>query len=121
MVLKSSDIKILRDKTGAGMMDCKKALEETSGNIEKAIEWLRKNGINTAQKKSSRDALDGLITVKVKKDSGIIIEINAETDFVARNEYFQEFCKQISEVALEKKISNIKINSPVLYLSYFCQ
>ncbi len=107
MVLKSSEIKILRDKTGAGMMDCKKALEETSGNIEKAIEWLRKNGINTAQKKLSRDASDGLITVKVKKDSGIIIEINAETDFVARNEYFQEFCKQISEVALEKKIRNI--------------
>ena len=78
-------IKELREKSGAGMMDCKKALDESDGNVEKAIEWLRKKGINTAQKKSARSASDGLITVKIADNKGIIIEVNAETDFVARN------------------------------------
>ena len=88
MNLSPAIIKELREKSGAGMMDCKKALDESGGDVEKAIEWLRKKGINTAQKKSSRSASDGLITVKIDEDKGIIIEVNAETDFVARNENF---------------------------------
>ena len=97
MTFTAADIKTLREKTGAGMMDCKKALSETDGTIESAIEWLRKNGINTAQKKSSRSATDGLINVSIDGNSGVIIEINAETDFVARNENFQKFCDGLSK------------------------
>ena len=104
----SEDIKELREKSGAGMMDCKKALSETNGNIEKAIEWLRKTGIDTAQKKSSRVASDGLITVKISESAGIILEINAETDFVARNENFQKFCDDISNTCIQKNIDNLE-------------
>jgi len=104
----SSTIKELREKSGAGMMDCKKALNESQGNVDKAIEWLRKKGINTAQKKSSRSALDGLVTIIVKDDIGIIIEINAETDFVARNENFQKFCDELAETCIENKVNNIQ-------------
>ena len=101
-------IRNLREKTGAGMMDCKNALEESNGDIEVAIQWLRKKGINTAEKKSSRDASDGLVTVMTRDNSGVIIEINSETDFVARNENFQEFCSQLSNLCLEKNISSIE-------------
>ncbi len=107
MTVTSKDIKLLRDKTGAGILDCKKALDETTGNIEKAIEWLRKKGINTAEKKSSRDALDGLITVDFNNNGGVVVEINAETDFVARNENFQKFCADISSLCLKKQINNL--------------
>ncbi len=103
----SEDIKELRDKSGAGMMDCKKALDESDGNVEKAIEWLRKKGINTAQKKSSRSASDGLVTVHIKDKEAVIVEINAETDFVARNEKFQTFCNNIADACLKNKTSNI--------------
>tara|TARA_B100000575_G_C23089198_1_gene627883 strand:- start:566 stop:1429 length:864 start_codon:yes stop_codon:yes gene_type:complete len=108
MKYSSEDIRKLRDKTGAGMMDCKKALDESDGNIENAVEWLRKKGINTAEKKSSRDASDGLITVQINDISGVIIEINSETDFVARNENFQEFCDLISNLCLEEKIDSVE-------------
>ena len=77
MVLSSQTIKELRDKSGAGMLDCKKALEESEGNVEKAIEWLRKKGINTANKKATRDASDGLITAKIKDGLAVMLEINA--------------------------------------------
>ena len=107
MKYSSEDIRELRHKTGAGMMDCKKALDESDGNIESAVEWLRKKGINTAEKKSSRDASDGLITVKTNKSSSIIIEINSETDFVARNENFQDFCDLISNLCLEQSIDSV--------------
>ena len=100
------DIKKLRNKTGAGMMDCKKALDETN-DIEKAVEWLRKKGINTAQKKSERSATDGLITIKIEDNTGVILEINSETDFVAKNEHFQEFCENISTLCVKNKIQNI--------------
>ena len=79
------------------MMDCKTALSEMNGDLEKAEEWLRKKGINTAQKKSARQATEGLISVAIKDSSGVIVEINSETDFVARNENFQKFCFDISE------------------------
>ena len=108
MNLTSSIIKELREKSGAGMMDCKKALEESDGNVEKAIEWLRKKGINTAQKKSSRSASDGLITVKIADNKGIIIEVNAETDFVARNENFQKFCDELALTGLKNEAENVE-------------
>ena len=108
MKYSSEDIRKLRDKTGAGMMDCKKALDESDGDIESAVEWLRKKGINTAEKKSARDATDGLITVQINDISGVIIETNSETDFVARNENFQEFCDLISNLCLKDKIDSVE-------------
>ena len=106
MSVKPENIKLLREKTGAGMMDCKSALNETDGDLERAEEWLRKKGINTAQKKSAREATEGLITISINDSSGVIIEINSETDFVARNENFQKFCKDITDLCLLKKIDN---------------
>ena len=85
----AAEVNKLRKSTGAGMMDCKKALDESNGDVNKAVEWLRKKGINTAQKKSSRSASDGLVTVNINEEAGVILEVNAETDFVARNENFQ--------------------------------
>ena len=106
MSVKPENIKLLREKTGAGMMDCKSALNETDGDLERAEEWLRKKGINTAQKKSAREASEGLITVSIKDSSGVITEINSETDFVARNENFQKFCLDITNLCLIKKIDD---------------
>ena len=101
------DIKKLRNKTGAGMMDCKRALDETK-DIEKAVDWLRKKGINTAQKKSERSATDGLVTIKIEDGTGVILEINSETDFVAKNEYFQEFCEVTSMLCVKNNIENLE-------------
>ena len=116
MSITSSDIKELRNKSGAGMMDCKKALDESNGNIEKAIEWLRKKGINTAQKKSSRSASDGLITIDIKNAEAVVIEVNSETDFVARNENFQNFCSVLSQTSLINKPKDVNelLNSNLL-------
>jgi elongation factor Ts len=94
-------VKDLRDKTGAGMMDCKAALVETNGDVESAIDWLRKKGLSKAAKKSSRVAAEGLIGVAVNGDAGALVEVNAETDFVARNDTFKEFVKRAAELALE--------------------
>ena len=107
MVLSSQTIKELRDKSGAGMLDCKKALEESEGNVEKAIEWLRKKGINTANKKATRDASDGLITAKIKDGLAVMLEINAETDFVAKNEVFTDFCENLSLTCLSNDVQDI--------------
>ena len=107
MVLSSQTIKELRDKSGAGMLDCKKALEESEGNVEKAIEWLRKKGINTANKKATRDASDGLITAKIKDGMAVMLEINAETDFVAKNEVFTDFCENLSLTCLSNDVQDI--------------
>ena len=91
-------VKDLRDKTGEGMMDCKKALNETNGNLEKAIEWLRKKGIASAEKKSGRVAAEGAIGSYIHTGSrvGVLLELNCETDFVARGEIFQSLLKDIS-------------------------
>ena len=91
-------VKDLRDKTGAGMMDCKKALNETNGNLEKAVEWLRKKGIASAEKKSGRVAAEGAIGSYIHTGSrvGVLLELNCETDFVARGEIFQSLLKDIS-------------------------
>ncbi len=103
MALSASIIKELREKSGAGMMDCKKALTETDGNMEKAIDWLRKQGLSAVAKKSGRVAAEGLIGVTINNNSGAIVEINSETDFVARNELFQNFVKTCSILALSSK------------------
>jgi elongation factor Ts len=100
MTLSASMVKELRQKSGAGMMDCKKALQETDGVMEKAVDWLRKNGLSAVAKKSGRVAAEGLIGITVKENFGAIIEINSETDFVARNELFQNFVSTCSELAL---------------------
>ena len=91
-------VKKLRETTGAGMMDCKKALTETSGDFEKAIDFLRKKGIETANKKSSREAKEGIIQTYIHQGSkiGVMVEINCETDFVARNEDFQQFSRDVA-------------------------
>ena len=94
-------VKELRDKTGVGMMDCKKALVETAGEIEDAVDWLRKKGLAAAAKKGGRIAADGLIGVAVEGRAGAMVEVNSETDFVARNEAFQDFVKTVAALALE--------------------
>ena len=101
MALSASMVKELREKSGAGMMDCKKALQETDCIMEEAVDWLRKNGLSAVAKKSGRVAAEGLIGVTVKESSGAIIEINSETDFVARNEIFQGFVRTCSELAID--------------------
>ena len=93
-------VKELRDATGAGMMDCKKALNEVGGDMEAAIDWLRKSGAMKAAKKASRAAADGLVGVAVAGNAGALVEVNAETDFVARNDEFKAFVKAASEIAL---------------------
>ncbi len=99
----SQMVKDLREKTGAGMMDCKKALAETSGDMEAAIDWLRKKGLSAAAKKSGRVAAEGLVGVATKGNAGAVVEINAETDFVARNVLFQDFVDHAAKLALEVK------------------
>jgi len=94
-------VKELRDKTGAGMMDCKKALVETGGNLEEAVDFLRKNGLAAAAKKSGRVASEGLIGVATKDGIGALVEINAETDFVARNDDFQSFVSTVAGIMLD--------------------
>ncbi|MCL2473703.1 MAG: translation elongation factor Ts [Alphaproteobacteria bacterium] len=93
-------VKELRDKTGAGMMDCKKALVEAGGDMEAAIDWLRKKGLSAAAKKAGRVAAEGLIAIAADAKKAAVVEINAETDFVARNDKFQEFCRNAAQTAL---------------------
>jgi elongation factor Ts len=93
-------VRDLREKTGAGMMDCKKALVEAAGDMEAAIDWLRKKGLSAAAKKSGRVAAEGLVAVASAPRTAAMVEVNAETDFVARNEHFQAFCAAVAELAL---------------------
>ncbi|MCC7271264.1 MAG: elongation factor Ts [Alphaproteobacteria bacterium] len=95
-------VKDLREKTGAGMMDCKKALGETSGDIEAAVDWLRKKGLSAAAKKAGRVAAEGLVGVAASGTAGAIVEVNAETDFVARNDTFQGYVRAVAQAALAK-------------------
>ena len=98
----ASLVKELREKTGAGMMDCKKALNEVEGDLETAIDWLRKKGLSAAAKKAGRVAAEGLVGVSTSGKSGAAVEINAETDFVARNEKFQDFVTQVCSLSTKK-------------------
>jgi len=106
-------VKDLRDKTGAGMMDCKKALNETNGNVEKALEWLRKKGIASAEKKSGRVAAEGSIGSYIHTGSrvGVLLELNCETDFVARGDIFQSLLKDVSmQVAACPNVEYVSID-----------
>ena len=93
-------VKELREKTGAGMMDCKKALAETDADVEAAVDWLRTKGLAAAAKKAGRAASEGLVGVSIEGNTGALVEVNAETDFVARNETFQGFVAQVADAAL---------------------
>ncbi|WP_425066033.1 translation elongation factor Ts [Reyranella sp.] len=97
----ASLVKELREKTGAGMMDCKKALGETAGDVEKAVDWLRTKGLSAASKKAGRVAAEGLVGVAADGTRGAVVEVNAETDFVGRNDQFQKFVAAATKLALE--------------------
>lgn len=101
--ISASDVRELREKTGAGMMDCKKALIETKGNLEEAVDFLRKKGLTAAAKKAGRIAAEGLTAAKVNGLTGVVVEINSETDFVARNEQFQNLVTNIANLAINVK------------------
>ncbi|WP_439538410.1 translation elongation factor Ts [Sphingomonas sp.] len=101
-------VKELREKSGAGMMDCKKALTETNGDIEAASDWLRSKGLAAAAKKSSRTAAEGLVGVAVAGTKGVAVEVNSQTDFVAKNEIFQGFVREVTGVALEQGIADVE-------------
>jgi elongation factor Ts len=103
MTISASLVKELRDKTGAGMMDCKSALSETKGDIEAAVDWLRKKGLSKAAKKAGRVAAEGLIGIFTSGKSAAVVEVNSETDFVARNEQFQEMVLKIASLAAKAK------------------
>jgi elongation factor Ts len=97
----AASVKELRERTSAGMMDCKKALAETGGNMEAAIDWLRAKGLSAAAKKAGRTASEGLVGVAVEANRGAVVEVNSETDFVAKNEIFQDFVKNVAKLALQ--------------------
>lgn len=103
MDIKASDVKELREKTGVGMMDAKKALTETKGDMQAAIDWLRTAGLAKAAKKSGRTAAEGLVVIATEGNKGAVVEVNAETDFVARNEQFQTFVLKVAQLALNAK------------------
>lgn len=109
MAITAQMVKELRDKTGAGMMDCKKALTESNGDMEKAIDFLREKGLSKAAKKSSRLAAEGLVSVRVSDDMkrGVIVEVNSETDFVTKNDEFKNFVNEVTNIALEKDIKSL--------------
>ena len=110
MAITTALIKELRERTGAGMLDCKKALQENGGDIEKAIDWLREKGIAKAAKKSGRVAAEGLVFAAISEDrkKGAILEFNSETDFVAKNEEFKEFGRKLVKLALERNAHQLE-------------
>ena len=110
MAITAAEVKKLRETTGAGMMDCKKALTATEGDMDKAIEWLREKGLATAQKKASRVAAEGLCKVLVSEDAkkAVVVEVNAETDFVAKNDKFQGYVAQVAEQAMETEAPDVE-------------
>jgi elongation factor Ts len=111
----AADVKNLREKTGAGMMDAKKALEQSNGDIEAAVDALRAKGLATAAKKSSRTAAEGLVGVAVEGTKGTAVEVNSETDFVAKNEQFQDFVRKVTEVALANGTDDVEALKAAAY------
>lgn len=107
-MFKASDVKELREKTGAGMLDCKKALEATEGNMDAAIDWLREKGIAKAAKKESRIAAEGLCAIKVDGNNAVVLEVNSETDFVAKNEEFTNFVDYLANFILKNDAANVE-------------
>ena len=108
MAYTAADVKALRERTGAGMMDCKKALTETDGDMEAAVDMLRAKGLAAAQKKSSRTAAEGLVGVAVEGTKGVAVEVNSETDFVAKNDQFQDFVNKATQVALQSNSDDVE-------------
>jgi len=108
MSISAADVKEIRELTGAGMMDCKKALEETAGDKQKAIDYLRTKGLSSAAKKQGRIAAEGLILTKVQKNQAVIIEVNCETDFVAKNIDFVNYIENLSNALIENKIGTVE-------------
>ena len=104
----AKDVKELRDKTGAGMMDCKKALQETNGDMEEAITWLREKGISKAAKKADRIAAEGLTEGSAHDNSAVIFEVNSETDFVAKNEEFKNFIKELNKTLVNADVKTME-------------
>ena len=104
----ATDVKNLREKTGAGMLDCKKALEATSGNVEQAIDWLREKGISKATKKESRIAAEGLSEIIIEGNKAVILEVNSETDFVAKNEEFKKFITDVGKTILNNESTTME-------------
>ena len=100
MSISAAQVKQLREMTGAGMMDCKAALAETNGDLEAAVDWLRAKGIAKADKKAGRTAAEGLVAVAADDNGAVVVEVNSETDFVARNDAFQDMVRKIATVAL---------------------
>ena len=115
MAYTATDVKTLRERTGAGMMDCKKALDESDGNIEAAVDSLRAKGLAAAAKKSSRTAAEGLVGVAVNGTRGVAVEVNSETDFVAKNEQFQDFVRKTTQVALEAANDDVEALKAAAY------
>ncbi len=108
-------VKDLREKTGAGMMDCKNALGETEGDIEAAIDWLRKKGLSKAAKKSGRIAAEGLVAIACPRNDGVVVEVNSETDFVARNEDFQTLARNIARRCNETGMTDVEALKAAAY------
>ena len=115
MAYTATDVKTLRERTGAGMMDCKKALDETGGEMEAAVDMLRAKGLAAAAKKSSRTAAEGLVGVAVSGVRGVAVEVNSETDFVAKNEQFQDFVRKVTEVALGQASDDVETLKAAAY------
>jgi elongation factor Ts len=107
-MISASDVKELREKTGAGMLDCKKALEENNGNMEQAIDWLREKGISKAAKKADRIAAEGLTNIVIDGNKAVIVEVNSETDFVAKNEEFKSFISKVSNLVLNSEVTDVE-------------
>ena len=104
----ASDVKTLREKTGAGMLDCKKALEATNGDFNAAVDWLREKGISTANKKASRIAAEGMTDILVEGNKAVIVEVNSETDFVAKNPEFKELVKEILNALIKNNVKTVE-------------
>ena len=115
MAYTATDVKNLRERTGAGMMDCKKALDETGGDIEAAVDGLRAKGLAAAAKKSSRTAAEGLVGVAVSGLKGVAVEVNSETDFVAKNDQFQDFVRKATNVALAQGSDDVETLKSAAY------
>jgi len=114
-MISASLVKELRETTGAGMLDCKKALEASNGNMEDAITWLREKGISKAAKKASRIAAEGLAVSKVNGNKAVIVEVNSETDFVAKNEEFKKLVDIIAETVLASDVKNVEEANKLTY------
>ncbi|MBN8501240.1 MAG: elongation factor Ts [Sphingomonadales bacterium] len=115
MAYTATDVKNLRERTGAGMMDCKKAMDETGGDMEAAVDLLRAKGLAAVAKKSSRTAAEGLVGVAVSGTKGVAVEVNSETDFVAKNDQFQDFVRKTTEVALNASADDVEALKAAAY------